>query len=243
MQAEKQQTWKINVHARSKKFRFKFKATKTDQPIWKLPKFSIFLRIHKFLLQVNTEPGTSIPRWKKPRTLKSKFLNFFRKFKTLPSKKQTTAAEKTQNLQNPDNKLRVDQKREIGYDYEMPFCIGSLLVGTLALLSESICEKNQKGIIIHASFILLFLAFLFKKYVTGKARTLLVFLTMATAVSAVLFRLDKYMNYDQGLVSEFVWKAWNYAAASGCLYELSQVVILLRNGSPSATCRRPVFFD
>jgi hypothetical protein len=46
---------------------------------------------------------------------------------------------------------------------------------------------------------------------------LLVFLTMATAVCAVMFRLDEYMNYDQGLVSEFVWKAWNYTASSGCL--------------------------
>ena len=53
--------------------------------------------------------------------------------------------------------------------------------------------------------------------------TSLVFLTIATTVCAVMFRSDKYMDYDQGLVSEFVWKAWNYAASSGCLYELSQV--------------------
>ncbi|KAL9337083.1 hypothetical protein Peur_071571 [Populus x canadensis] len=222
MQAEKQQTWKIKVHARAKKFHFKFKATKTDRPIWKSPKFSIFLRIHRFFLQVNTESRNSIPRWKKPRTLKSKFLRFFQKFKTLPSKKQAIAAEKTQNLQNPDSKLHADRQRE--FSYKKPVCIGSLLVGTLALLSESICERNQKGIIIHGSSVLLFLAFLFKKYITGKAMTLLVFLTMATAVCAVMFRLDEYMNYDQGFVSEFVWRAWNYTASSGCLYELSQVI-------------------
>ena len=85
------------------------------------------------------------------------------------------------------------------------------------MLSESICERNQKGIIIHGSSVLFFLAFLFKKYIPGKALTLFVFLTMVTAVCAVMVRLDEYMNYDQGLVSEFVWRAWNYAASSGCL--------------------------
>lgn len=115
MQAEKQRAWKIKVHARAKKFHFKFKATKTDQPTWKLPKFSIFLRIHKFFLQVDTESGTSIPRWEKPRALKSKFLSFFQKFKTLHSKKLTIAAEKTQNVQNPDSKLLVDQQGEFSY--------------------------------------------------------------------------------------------------------------------------------
>ncbi|KAJ6739705.1 hypothetical protein OIU74_004464 [Salix koriyanagi] len=162
------------------------KQRKTDQPTWKLPKFSIFLRIHKFFLQVDTESGTSIPRWEKPRTLKSKFLSFFQKFKTLHSKKLTIAAEKTQNVQNPDSKLLVDQQGE--FSYKRPFCIGSLLVGILALLSESI----------------------------------------------FMFRSDKYMDYDQGLVSEFVWKAWNYAASSGCLYELSQVIF----SSLNATHRR-----
>ncbi|KAJ6365796.1 hypothetical protein OIU76_030554 [Salix suchowensis] len=233
MQAEKQRAWKIKVHARAKKFHFKFKATKTDQPTWKLPKFSIFLRIHKFFLQVDTVSGTSIPRWEKPRTLKSKFLSFFQKFKTLHSKKLTIAAGKTQNVQNPDSKLLVDQQGE--FSYKRPFCIGSLLVGILALLSESICEKNKKGIIFHGSFILLYIAFLFKKYITGKAMTSLVFLTIATTVCAVMFRSDKYMDYDQGLVSEFVWKAWNYAASSGCLYELSQV-IFSRFAKPWVRC-------
>ncbi|KAJ6369281.1 hypothetical protein OIU78_001611 [Salix suchowensis] len=209
------------------------KQQKQINPPGNCPNSQSFLEFINFFLQVDTESGTSIPRWEKPRTLKSKFLSFFQKFKTLHSKKLTIAAGKTQNVQNPDSKLLVDQQGE--FSYKRPFCIGSLLVGILALLSESICEKNKKGIIFHGSFILLYIAFLFKKYITGKAMTSLVFLTIATTVCAVMFRSDKYMDYDQVLVSEFVWKAWNYAASSGCLYELSQV-IFSRFAKPWVRC-------
>lgn len=97
-------------------------------------------------------------------------------------------------------------------------------MGSLALLSKSISEKDEKGTTIHGLFIMSFLALFFKKYVTGKAKALLLFLTIVLVVSAVKFPLDKYIYFkSKGCAFQLVWKAWNYAASSGCLYVLSQV--------------------
>ncbi|KAJ9179659.1 hypothetical protein P3X46_008005 [Hevea brasiliensis] len=214
----KQLPWKININARASKFHFKFKATKID-PTSKFFKFSLFLRLHAFLLQVKTD---STPR-QPPTTLKSKFLKFFRKFNTSSAKKRAIAPEKTSILQNPESKVPADPPTRSSN--EEPICIGSLFFGSLALLSKSISEKDEKGITIHGLFIMSFLALFFKKYVTGKAKTLPLFLTIVLVICAVKLPFDKYIYYrSKDYVFQVVWKAWNYAASSGCLYVLSQAI-------------------
>lgn len=115
MQAEKQQSWKINVNARANKFRFKLKAANNMQPSWKFFRISLFLRLHGFLLAVKSETGPPIPR-QQPRTLKSKFLKIFQKLKTPSARKRTIAAKKTRNLQHPESKFLADPLERAAYE-------------------------------------------------------------------------------------------------------------------------------
>ncbi|KDP21872.1 hypothetical protein JCGZ_00659 [Jatropha curcas] len=124
MQAAKQQSWqiKINARGRANKFHFKFKASKINST-WKFLKFSLFLRLHQFLLQVKSD---STPTQQKS-TLKSKFLKFFRKFRAPRTKKQSIAEEKNSVLQYPESKVSADPLSRSTNE--------ELFVGILALLS------------------------------------------------------------------------------------------------------------
>lgn len=86
--------------------------------------------------------------------------------------------------------------------------MGSLVVGILAFLVQSISNKNQKGIAIHGSVISLYLAILFKKYMTGRIRNFLVLLMVATVGCSLVLELDNYLRYD------YLLMAWDYLVSS-----------------------------
>jgi hypothetical protein len=80
MQAEKQKSWKICIHAKAKNFHFKIKVTNII-PTWELHHCSILLKLGKFLLRLKSEYGKPIiPSQPQRKTLKSKFFGFFKKF-------------------------------------------------------------------------------------------------------------------------------------------------------------------
>uniref|UniRef100_A0A2P2INY5 Uncharacterized protein MANES_08G171400 n=1 Tax=Rhizophora mucronata TaxID=61149 RepID=A0A2P2INY5_RHIMU len=224
MYGGKPQSWKITVDARTKKFQFKFKASKTE-PRWSFLRFAILIKIRKFLLNVKAESGTPITQ-QKPKAYKSKFRRFFQKFSTPQAEKRIISGKKTPNSNHPESQFPAERIRRL-LPRKEPLCVGSLLIGTtLVLMSESLSAKDQKGIIVHGlSIFFLFVALLFERYMNGKSRSLLVVLTIATVVCAAVFCLDKLMNRTSGVyISELVWKAWNCATSSGCLYAFSQVV-------------------
>jgi glucose-6-phosphate-specific signal transduction histidine kinase len=87
--------------------------------------------------------------------------------------------------------------------------LGSLVVGILAFLVQSISNKDQKGIVIHGSVISLYLALLFKKYTTGRISNFLVLLMVATVACSLVLELDNCLRYDN------LQMAWDYLVSSG----------------------------
>ncbi|KAL5806731.1 hypothetical protein ACOSQ4_029464 [Xanthoceras sorbifolium] len=193
-ESEKQQSWKIRVHARSKSFHFKFKAT-TTLPTLKFHRLSILLRLHKFLLQVKSQRQQQ--QQQRP-TLKSRFLTAFHKLRALRVKNR-----------NPEVKPSINRLKR--FAYEEPICISSLVIGIVALVLRTICEIDYKRIVVLGSVTLLYFAIFLWKYVTGKSTTVLAFSVVATVVCLVArFRLDTTLNWCQGYIAAFVLKTWNY---------------------------------
>ncbi|KAJ4832571.1 hypothetical protein Tsubulata_000145 [Turnera subulata] len=123
-EAGRQQSWQIKVYVRANKSRFKFEA--------KNLKFSIFLKLQKFLLQVKSETQDSLPR-KGPRSLISKVKNFCKRSSNPnppPAKKQTVPAaakKKSQNLKNPERGSVVN--RLVQSASEKPLCVEAAFEG------------------------------------------------------------------------------------------------------------------
>lgn len=194
---QRQQLWKISVRAEFKNFNFRLKATKTS-PTWKFHRFSILLKLHNFLLHLRSD--SEIPPFptQQRTTLKSRFLAAVHKLR--PRRPVT-------EVNSPINRLKH-------FAYKEPICKGSLVVGILAFLFQSIFGEDHRGIIVLSSSLLFCFAVLLKKNITQKSRTVLTLSVVAIVIAtAVRSGLDyRFMNYDyhrQGWISEFVWKAWN----------------------------------
>ncbi|CAK9144469.1 unnamed protein product [Ilex paraguariensis] len=134
MQAQRQQLWNLYVHARAKGFHFKLKATDI-LPAGKFFQFSILLKLWPFRIEVKLEPT-------KQKSLESKFLQFLKKFRVRRADNKAIAARKTLNS---------------GRSSRFAYVVGqrSVFIGNLALLCQSISEKDQKGIILHGSIVFL----------------------------------------------------------------------------------------
>lgn len=105
MQAEKQQqqrTWKFCIDAKAKKFRFKLKATNIAST-WEFHQCSIFLKLGKYLLRLNSESGTPItPRKQQPKSLKSKFRRFLQKVRFRRPKNRSIGFKEKSDLSHPE---------------------------------------------------------------------------------------------------------------------------------------------
>lgn len=82
---QRQQSWKISVHAEFKNFNFRLKATKIS-PTWKFYRFSIFLKLHNFLLQLRSDSETPPFLTRQRTTLKSRLLAAVHKLRPRRSK-------------------------------------------------------------------------------------------------------------------------------------------------------------
>ncbi|PIN21378.1 hypothetical protein CDL12_05923 [Handroanthus impetiginosus] len=74
---EQQEPWTLSFRAKSKNLDFKFSASKI-LPVCKLSRFSIQLKLHKYLFEIKSQPDSSFSF--KPNSLKQKFLQIFRIF-------------------------------------------------------------------------------------------------------------------------------------------------------------------
>ncbi|XP_062165660.1 uncharacterized protein LOC133872228 [Alnus glutinosa] len=205
MQAEKEQSWKIYIHAKAKNFHFKLRVKATNiVPTWEFHQCSIVLKLGKYLLKLKSNYGTAlIPSQKQPKTLKSKFLVLLKKFRIRRSKNRAFGFKQKSDLSKPE------ENRMGWFAYKEPICLGSLVVGILAFLVQSISNKDQKGIVIHGSVISLYLALLFKKYTTGRISNFLVLLMVATVACSLVLELDNCLRYD------YLQMAWDYLVSSG----------------------------
>lgn len=223
MQAEKQQrSWKIDVHAKVKNFRFKIKAT-TAVPTWEFRRCSIFLKLGKYFLRLNSEYGPAIIlRREVPKTRRSKFLGFLRKFCFLRRHKNRVSHQEENRRECFAYKVRnffwitYSASWAISFLYSSMIiylqdliCMGSLVVVAPASLFQFVCNKERKGIIALCSVISLYLALLFKKYIGKRIINFFVLLMVATLVSSLVFDLDHSLeHYGLQLV-------WNYVVSSG----------------------------
>ncbi|XP_022760945.1 uncharacterized protein LOC111307197 isoform X2 [Durio zibethinus] len=212
MQAEEQQqSWKVNIQARAQNFSFKLKATKI-LPTGKFQRFSLLLRLHKVILKLQLEPGSTVSiSTQQKRTLKSTFLRLLEKLRLRRAKTTLT-------LQHPDVKSALNRLKL--FANKKSICAGSLVIAVLALLLQSVFKKDCKGIITHTSIILMYWVLYFNRHTKGKTSGFWIVLIVATVGSWVAFRLGK--DY----VSKYAWNCmeWSYAyAASRCWYAACQV--------------------
>ncbi|XP_041023158.1 uncharacterized protein LOC121264148 [Juglans microcarpa x Juglans regia] len=202
MQAEKKQQrpWKFCVHAKAKKFRFKIKAT-SILPTWEFHQCSIFLKLGKYLLRLNSEYGTPItPRKQQTKSLKSKFRRFLQKASFRRSKNRAIGFKETSDLSHPEENTTK------WFAYKELIFMGHLVVGILAFLYQ---YPDRKGIISHSSVISLYFALWFKNYMRGRIiRKFLVLVVPATVVCSLVFDLVNYLRYD------YIQMAWNNVVSS-----------------------------
>lgn len=106
MQAEKQKSWKIYIHAKAKSFHFKLKATSII-PTWEFHHCSILLKLGKCILRLKSEYGTPInPKQPQCKTLRSKFIGFLKMFRFRRSKNRAIGFKHKSDLPHPEARFR-----------------------------------------------------------------------------------------------------------------------------------------
>ncbi|KAL4606460.1 hypothetical protein ACB092_09G104800 [Castanea dentata] len=206
MQAEKQKSWKIYIYAKAKSFHFKLKATSII-PTWEFHHCSIVLKLGKCFLRLKSEYGTSInPKQPQCKTLRSKFIGFLKKYRFRRSKNRAIGFTHKSDLPHPEARFRK-YLLELLACKEL-ICMGSLVVGIFACLSQTICKKDWWGITIHGCVIILHLIMLFKKYMTGKISNFCLLLMGTSVFCSLAFDLDKYLKIG------YVQRPWNYFFSS-----------------------------
>lgn len=81
-------------------------------------------------------------------------------------------------------------------DMQEPMCIGSIVIGFIALLSQSIFQNNQKGMVLYTLVILLYLALILKKYFSRRTRNLMVIAIVALLCCAICVYLRNILKTD-----------------------------------------------
>ncbi|MBA0612200.1 hypothetical protein Godav_012835 [Gossypium davidsonii] len=192
-----QQSWKLNIQARTQIFNFKLKATKI-LPTGEFHRFSLLLRLHKFILKLRLKSGPTVSiSSQQKRSLKSRFLSFLEKIRLRRERKGLT-------IQYPDVKSVLHRVKQFA-DKKSNWA-GSLVIAIPSLLQQWISKKDGKGIIIHTCIILLSLYWVLY---LNRGKTGRVWM-VGTAVSWVVFNLGK--DY----VSEHAWNWIPWSHAHGC---------------------------
>ncbi|GMJ01626.1 hypothetical protein HRI_003831800 [Hibiscus trionum] len=193
-----QDSWKLNIQARTHIFNLKLKAT-TILPTGDFHRFSLFLRLHRFILKLHLKSGStlSISTQHKPTFLR------------LLDKLRLRRANEASTLQNPDLKSLLKQLAN-----KESSCGGSLVIAIIALLLQSISKGDGKG-----KGVITLVILYFDKHLRGKTRS---FWMVLVAGSWVAFNLGK------GYVSNYAWNwiEWSYAYTvfSGFWYAAWKVI-------------------
>ncbi|XP_057475024.1 uncharacterized protein LOC130763067 isoform X1 [Actinidia eriantha] len=201
MQSERQpSSWQIHLQAKAKAKHFDLKLQVATSNLYR---FRIHLNLKlcpSNLLRYKKSSDSHLPNTPgKRRSMKSKFLRILRnKFKN-----KFTASHQTSHPQAhfPGNQPTRDAYQELMY-------ISSIVIGFIALLFQPISQKHQKGAILYSVIILLYLAFIFKKFIRRTTRNgLLVVLMLAMLIWVYPSKLVKM---SEGNFSGSVWKVCSF---------------------------------
>jgi len=141
MQAEKEQSWKIYIHAKAKNFHFKLRLKATNiVPTWEFHQCSIVLKLGKYQ--------------KQPKTLKSKFLVLLKKFRIRRSKNRAFGFKQKSDLSKPEEnrigwfayKVQIqymDFFQQLGIINVLLFAVGKIPLFHLPLF-PCIAQKERK---------------------------------------------------------------------------------------------------
>ncbi|KAI3724988.1 hypothetical protein L1987_64758 [Smallanthus sonchifolius] len=119
--------WTIHLHAKAKTFNFRFKATRYLPACYSFFQFSLFLKISSLMIKVSSD---NINQSTRRKSLKSKITGFFERFRSIPTKKKTVAA------QNPSRIKKLNSLSCQG-----PICATTVVIGNLALFI-SLCYRS-----------------------------------------------------------------------------------------------------
>ncbi|XP_077213718.1 maltose excess protein 1-like, chloroplastic [Tasmannia lanceolata] len=212
MQATKNQSWRISVHARAKSFEFKFRAGKFFPSLGvKATHFTFLLKLRRFFLKMETDSGVPVRNCRRWCSI-SRILHIIKK----PFIRIKAPTNKGRSNLWPENDFVA--KRHGGFLSEEPL---PAITGNLALLSGSVSQKDHEGITIYAFTLIFYLVLLVKSFLSRTSHFPL--LLVASMASSIGFSLN-YLNY-RGHIPEVVWKAWNHTISFGCLYLLTQVIL------------------
>ncbi|PON92754.1 hypothetical protein TorRG33x02_113520 [Trema orientale] len=201
MQAEDQQSWRIEVRAKAKNFDFKLRAANI-KPIHRL---SVLLKLPRFFLTVNSESADSVSPSQTRGALLPRFLRIAAKIRSRWAKNRPIAAKKPSNCRKPEAKFARNRLQK--YAKEEPISFGSLLVIIIGFVF-------QKGIVMFMSgFVFLtHIGLVMKKFEARKLWLLVVASALAGFLVVDLSRLSSYINFTEAS-SNFVWNPWKFAGS------------------------------
>ncbi|KAI3770979.1 hypothetical protein L6452_02128 [Arctium lappa] len=212
MKAE-QRPWKVHLQAKANNFDLKFKAIKYLPTCCNFFQFSLFLKISTLLIRVHSDNN----RTSRSKSLKSKIIGVIKKFRSRSTKRKAFAAPKPSRI-----------KRLKLVSCEGPICATTVVIGNLALLIQSISEKDTKGIIIHSLSIMLYILTQLRTFVRTKAskfRLVSILVMVGYPLWLHLHMKKNHSSYDErAFVSRYIRKAWNWAASNGFLHAVAQVM-------------------
>ncbi|KAJ9547550.1 hypothetical protein OSB04_020093 [Centaurea solstitialis] len=106
-------------------------------------------------------------------------------------------------------------------------CATSVVIGNLALLIQSISEKDTKGIIVHSLSIMLYILTHLRTFIGTKAsKFMLVSILLMVGYPLWLhLHMKNHSHYDErAFVSRYIRKVWNWAASNGFLHAVAQLM-------------------
>ncbi|KAJ0532474.1 hypothetical protein HanIR_Chr09g0397271 [Helianthus annuus] len=204
--------WSIHLQAKAKNFKFKFKTTTFIPACYNFFQFSLFLKISSLIIRVGSDNNKNQPTRRK--SWKSRVTGFIERFRSIPTKKKTVAAQKSSR----NKKLKWGS-------CERPICASTVVIGNLALLIKSIYDKDVKGIIIHCFSILLYIFTLLKTFVRNKNnKVILVSIILMVGYPLWLYMMNKPTHGRRTFAWRYIWKTLSWAASHGFLNAISHVI-------------------
>ncbi|KAI3827413.1 hypothetical protein L1987_01486 [Smallanthus sonchifolius] len=200
--------WTISLQAKAKTFNFKFKATRYLPACYNFFQFSLFLKISSLMIKVSSDNNQPTRR----KSLKSKITEFIERFRSVPTKRKTVAA------QNPS---RIKKLNWISC--QGPLCATTVVIGNLALLIQSISDKDVKGIIVHCFSILLYILTLLKTFIrTRNNKLILVSILLMVGYPVWVYMKNNSSHGRRIFAWRCIWKILNWAGSHGFLHSVAQ---------------------
>ncbi|KAL8209391.1 hypothetical protein R6Q57_006123 [Mikania cordata] len=205
------QPWQIHLQVKAKRFYFKFKATGyLPAAFYNIFQFSVFIKISSLIMRVSSDNHPPTNR----RSLKSKITGFIEKFRSIPTKRKTFAAHNSSII-----------KKSNWISCKGPICGSTVVIGNLALLIQSIFEKDVKGIILHCLSLLLSILTLLKTFIrTNTNKLMFIFIPSMVGYHLWLYMKSNSSHGRRTLAWRYIEKTLNLTPSHGFFHAVEQVI-------------------